>query len=311
MTMDTRSLQAFLALAGTLHFGRAAETCNLSASALSRLVQRLEHELGCRLFERNNRSVRLTREGEVLQAQAQELVDRLARLERQMAERSQALAGTLSLYCSVTASYSILAELLPAYRRRYPAVELALHTGDEASAIRRALQGREDAVIAARPDRLATGLRFLELSTTPLVFIAPASGADDTLPLSPSGTAARRAWSEVPMIVPEAGLARERVDGWFRANRVQPRIHAQVSGNEAIAAMVALGFGVGVVPLLVLRASPLREGVRVLDVVPELAPFRIGLCCRRQAFGNPLVESLWALAAESRAAADTARGAAV
>jgi LysR family positive regulator for ilvC len=308
--MDTRSLRAFLALAGALHFGRAAESCNLSASALSRLIQRLEHELGCRLFERGNRSVRLTAQGRVLQAQAQELADRLERLDRQLADRSQSLAGTLSLYCSVTASYSILSGLLPAYRRRYPGVELALHTGDEASAIRRVQQGRDDAVIAARPDRLPAGLRFLELATTPLVFIAPAGG-EERPPGSPSSAAARHAWSRVPMILPEAGLARERVDAWFRSCRLQPRVHAQVSGNEAIAAMVALGFGVGVVPLLVLRASPLREGVRVLDVVPELAPFRIGLCCRRQALENPLVEALWALAAEGRGAADTARGAAV
>lgn len=308
--MDTRSLRAFLALAGTLHFGRAAESCNLSASALSRLIQRLEHQLGCRLFERNNRSVRLTQQGQVLQAQAQELADRLERLESQLSDRSRPLAGKLSIYCSVTASYSVLADLLPAYRRRYPGVELALHTGDEASAIRRVQQGRDDAVVAARPDRLPAGLRFLELVTTPLVFISPA-GADERLQPGPSSLALRRAWSEVPMIVPEGGLARERVDRWFASCRVKPRVHAQVSGNEAIAAMVALGFGVGVVPLLVLRASPLRERLRVLDVVPELAPFRIGLCCRAQALANPLVESLWSLAGEGRNAADTARGAAV
>src|SRR5262245_60254326 len=115
--MDIRSLRAFAALATTLHFGRAAENCNLSASALSRLIQRLEHELDCRLFERSNRSVRLTREGRVLQAQAEDLIERLARLERQLDGDSQALRGTISLYCSVTASYSLLSELLPGYRR--------------------------------------------------------------------------------------------------------------------------------------------------------------------------------------------------
>ena len=113
------------------------------------------------------------------------------------------------------------------------------------------------------------------------------------------------------MIVPEAGLARERIDAWFRSCRVRPVIHAQVSGNEAIPSMVALGFGVGVVPLMVLRASPLRDGVRVLDVTPELAPFRIGLCCRRQAMENPLVDSLWSLAGEARVSADSPRTAAV
>ena len=308
--MDTRSLRAFSALAGTLHFGRAAEQCNLSASTLSRLIQRLEHELSCRLFERSNRSVRLTQQGGVLQAQAQELIDRLALLERQLDGDSQALSGSISLFCSVTASYSVLAGLLPGYRRSFPGVEIKLHTGDEASAIRRIQQGREDAAIAARPDRLPSGLRFLELSTTPLVFIAPGPGPHDAGAVPDGGLGSgRRAWATVPMILPESGLARERVDAWFRQRGVRPKVYAQVAGNEAIVGMVALGCGVGVVPLLVLKSNPLREGVRIVDVDPQMPPYRVGLCCRRQALENPLMASLWQLAGGS--AADTSRGAAV
>jgi LysR family positive regulator for ilvC len=297
--MDTRSLRVFAALAGTLHFGKAAEQCNLSPSALSRVVQRLEHELGCRLFERTNRAVRLTAQGRHLQSQAEEVLERMEQMQRGLADEAQALSGTISLYCSVTASYSVLAELLPAFRRRYPGVEITLHTGDEASAVRRVAQSREDIAVAARPDRLGSELRFLELATTPLVFIAPASA---TLPEGLSGRASvaaqRRAWGELPMIVPETGLARERVDLWFRQRGVAPRIHAQVSGNEAIAGMVALGFGCGVVPLLVLRSGPFREQLRVIDAMPALPPFRIGLCCRAQALRNPLVAALWSLAGE-------------
>lgn len=297
--MDTRRLRVFVVLAGLLHFGKAAEQCNLSPSALSRVVQRLEHELGCRLFERNSREVRLTAQGRLLQSQAEELLERVEQLQRGLSGSAQELTGTLSLYCSVTASYSVLAELLPAFRRRYPGVEMKLHTGDEASAIRRVAQSREDIAVAARPDRLSADLQFLELATTPLVFIAPASvSAPDGLSGRSNGTAQKRMWSELPMIVPESGLARERVDLWFRQRGVRPRIHAQVSGNEAIAGMVALGFGYGVVPLLVLRSGPFREQVRVLDVTPTLPPFRIGLCCRAQALRNPLVASLWTLAGE-------------
>lgn len=307
--MDTRELRAFMALAASLHFGRAAEACNLSASTLSRLIQRLEHELGCRLFERNNRSVRLTPQGKALHGEAEDLADRLARLERRFAEGLASLTGAMSLYCSVTASYSLLADLLPAYRRAHPGVEIKLHTGDEASAIRRVVQGRDDVAIAARPDKLPGGLRFLELATTPLVFIAPAGGAVEAgLLRGASAAQARRAWAATPMIVPEGGVARERIDAWFRQRRVEPRVYAQVSGNEAIAAMVALGCGVGVVPLLVLRSNPLLEGVRVLDVSPDMPPFRIGLCARAQSLESPLVASLFRLAG---GAADTARGAAV
>jgi LysR family positive regulator for ilvC len=290
--MDARELKAFLHLAETLHFGEAAQRGNLSPSALSRTIQRLEAELGCRLFDRNNREVRLTPQGRTLQTQARDLLERMQVLRRQLHEDTRALQGSVSLYCSVTASYSLLAGLLPEFRAHYPGVDINLHTGDEASAMRRVAQGREDLAIAARPDQLPASIAFLELATTPLVFIAPAASRMG----QPAG--AGLDWARLPMILPETGQARERVDRWFADREVEPRVYAQVSGNEAIVSMVALGCGIGVVPQLVLRSSPLGDSVRVLDVTPELHPFRIGLCCRKAALGNPLVAALWNLAAE-------------
>ena len=54
------------------------------------------------------------------------------------------------------------------------------------------------------------------------------------------------------MILQEKGIARQRLDAWFQANGRHPQIYAQVAGNEAIVSMVSLGFGVGVVPEIVL-----------------------------------------------------------
>jgi len=59
--MDIRTLKNFLALADNLHFGRASADCHISLSALSRNIKQLEGELGALLFNRDNRSVVLTR----------------------------------------------------------------------------------------------------------------------------------------------------------------------------------------------------------------------------------------------------------
>ena len=292
--MDSRDLEIFLLLAETLHFGRAAQQGNLSPSALSRTIQRLESELDCRLFDRSNREVRLTPQGRLFQAQARDLLERMRDLRRRVRADSAALHGSLTLYCSVTASYSLLAGLLPEFRARYPGVEINLHTGDEASALRRVTQGREDLAIAARPDQLPANIAFLELATTPLVFIAPPANQFERLP----GAEPALDWSLMPMILPETGQARERVDHWFADAGVTPNVYAQVSGNEAIVSMVALGCGVGVVPQLVLKSNPFGDSVRVLDVTPELHPFRIGLCCRQGSLADPLVGALWGLAGE-------------
>ena len=62
--MDLRNLELFLHLADSLHFGKSADAMAVSPSTLSRAIQRLEQKTGCVLFERDNRSVRLTPAGE-------------------------------------------------------------------------------------------------------------------------------------------------------------------------------------------------------------------------------------------------------
>ena len=64
--MDFDDLRLFLHLSRTLHFGRTSQECHISASALSRSIQRLEQSVGQQLFERDNRSVELTRAGALL-----------------------------------------------------------------------------------------------------------------------------------------------------------------------------------------------------------------------------------------------------
>ena len=61
-----RLLNAFLSLVDTGQFKLAAERCNVSQSAFSQMISRLEEQLGTRLFDRDTRSVSLTPEGKLL-----------------------------------------------------------------------------------------------------------------------------------------------------------------------------------------------------------------------------------------------------
>lgn len=72
-------------------------------------------------------------------------------------------------------------------------------------------------------------------------------------------------WERLPLILSEQGLARKRCDQWFRNKGIAPNIYAEVAGNEGIVAMVALGFGVGLVPAAVIDHSPMGEKVRIVE----------------------------------------------
>ncbi|MDZ7854240.1 MAG: LysR substrate-binding domain-containing protein [Halomonas sp.] len=95
------------------------------------------------------------------------------------------------------------------------------------------------------------------------------------------------------MILSEAGLSRAVQRHLVSALGVAPRIYAQVAGHEAIVSMVGLGFGVGVVPRIVLDTSPLAERVRVLPVKPELPHYDVGLCVLERRLKSPLIRALW------------------
>ena len=291
--MNLRTLEQFLILAEHLHFGRAADAANLSVSALSRNVRQLEASVGVRLFERDNRSVALTPAGERLRPWARETVAGWTALRRELSGGPGELSGRISLYCSVTASYGLLSDLLGRFRRDYPGIEIDLHTGDPEHGIRRVAADEERLAIAARPDRLPRGALFRPLAVSALTFIGPRDAGELELP--PAGDADPARWTGTPMILAETGVARQRVDAWFRRLGATPRVHARVAGNEAIVAMVGLGFGVGVVPRIVLDNSPAAARVRVLEVTPTLAPYEVGLVTLRRHLADPLVAAFWTL----------------
>ncbi len=286
--VDLRTLKHFIVLSETLHFGRASAKANISTSALSRNIRQLEAELNVALFNRDNRTVALTPEGHTFARYARDAVQQWDQIRYDLTDPSEQLSGEISLYCSVTASHSILVDLLNRFRPAHPEVEIMLQTGDPEHAIERIVALEEELAIAARPENLPPDVVFKPIAESPLVFVAPTESAD--LPTS---------WADTPMILAASGIARSRVDAWFDSLGVTPQIYAQVAGNEAIVSMVSLGLGVGVVPKIVLDNSPHAQRVRVLEVEPALAPYDLGLFTLQRHLKNPLVNAFWELLDEN------------
>jgi len=290
--VDHRSLRAFLVLADTLHFAQAAERSHMTASALSRAVQRLEEEAGAALFLRDNRSVRLTPAGVEFRRFAADTLARWELFQQVLHAEEESLNGELRLYCSVTASYGVLSALLPPFRSRFPGIELQLHTGDQADATERVATGDDDLAIAARPDQLPRKLSFQTLGFSPLKFIAPVIDCAVT-ELLRSASNGVLPWDQLPLIMSERGLARSRLLQWCRQQGIKPLVYSQVSGHEALVSMTALGFGIAVVPEIVIQHSPFKDRIRVLDVQPELQAFEIGLCAQTARLDDVLVQAFW------------------
>ncbi|MCR5188574.1 MAG: HTH-type transcriptional activator IlvY [Treponema sp.] len=251
--MNFYELEAFVALAKTLHFGKTASKLNMSPSALTRLISRLEEELGVSLFDRNNRQIYLTSQGKIFEKFARESLQKRSDLQESLSGQGERLEGVLPLYASVTACYTVLPDFIKRLTEKYPGIQLSVETGDPAAAISAVKEGRVLLAIGAIPESGLTSMETVSVVKTPLVYAASKNGPYTKLEGSPQDIL-----SSVPLVLPKAGLARSRFDKWIKSRNVKPIIAAETEGNEAILAIAQLGLGIGLVPQIVLENGPYK-----------------------------------------------------
>ncbi|WP_246089995.1 LysR family transcriptional regulator [Nonomuraea deserti] len=127
--LETRWLEAFIAVAEELHFGRAAARLRLAQSPLSQTIRRLEKELGTKLFDRSTRSVALTPAGHAFLPYARRVFEELE-LGRQAARATDGVVyGAVSIGFSGALNHLMLPPLTRAVHQRFPDVTLSLNGG--------------------------------------------------------------------------------------------------------------------------------------------------------------------------------------
>jgi LysR family transcriptional regulator, positive regulator for ilvC len=288
--MDHKQLKYFLALADTLHFGRASELCHVSAPTLSRQIKQLEEEVGSLLFLRDNRTVSLTHQGTAFIGYAKATLAKWQQFKSDCHKQEGMIKGELSLYCSVTASYSFTHKLFAHFRQRYPEVELNLNTGDPTFAISQVASYKSDLAVSVKPKTMPKGIAYQKLGSSELVVIAPMMTCPLTLLLNENEDIP---WHKVPFIMPEQGVLKERIDEFAQQLSFSVNVYSHVAGHEAMVALASLGFGVAIVPDIVLSQSPFKDQVVLLKTPKILNKIEIGIVCKQKKLSDPVINALW------------------
>ena len=130
--MDVQTLRYFLAVTREGNISAAAEALHVAQPSLSRRMKELEEELGVRLFQRGNRRITRTREGAVLQARAEELVQLMDRTKQEVTTVRGRVTGAVRIGAGESRSFRRIAEAVTALRREQPGVTFQIVSGDTA-----------------------------------------------------------------------------------------------------------------------------------------------------------------------------------
>lgn len=125
-----KEMQAFAAVADAGSFVRAAESLQVSKTAVSRLIGDLEARLGVRLLHRTTRRLSLTAEGELFHARCKALTADVEEAEAEVTARAGEAVGQLRLNVPVSFGLMHLAPLWPAFLQQHPKVTLDVTLAD-------------------------------------------------------------------------------------------------------------------------------------------------------------------------------------
>lgn len=261
--MNFRDLEYLVAVAGFSHFGKAAEYCHVSQSALSIQLQKLERELGTQLLERTSRSVVVTEAGAEAVRRARELLQQKQELIDAARHFGGGLPETARIGAIPTIAPYFLVRLQRKFNRMHSDTTLRFNemvTQDLTAAV---VRGELEVGVFATPIT-DTLLDEIELFEEPFLLAVPTRH-----PLAKRKKVRPADINTASLLLlKDTHCLREQVIGFCSAHGVGEQHQTVASSIETLLAFVRAGTGVTLVPDMAMDVIKRMSGIRCLPIEP-------------------------------------------
>jgi LysR family hydrogen peroxide-inducible transcriptional activator len=246
--MEMHQLRYVVAVARAGNFTRAAEACHVSQPSLSQQVQKLEDELGERLFDRMKREAKLTPHGELFLGRAVKILEEVEAARREASDAQRLLCGTLNVGVLPTIAPYLLPEAVAAFAKKFPGVEIVLQEDTTARLVKLALACAIDLALASRPiedERMEVRDLFSE---------------ELRLALPPGHPLTRKRTVTVAdlekerfIVMKEEHCLGDQVLRFCERREMKPNISLRSAQLETIQVLVRSGVGISLIPAMAAR----------------------------------------------------------
>lgn len=247
---------------------KAAAELYSSQPAVSRAIQNLEQELGCRLFVRNKSGVEFTHEGKLLYEYASIAYSHLLKAEDEISQSVSTDGGTIYIGSTITALYDYLFEILNDFHKIHPKVKFKITTGSSDKTIEKLKNGIVDLSFVTTPFK-----NFKQFSTVKIKKFNDILIAGDRYSKLKEHTLKLEDLENFPLICLEEGMQlREFIEGIFAENNLNFAPEIEPDSAHLIVQMVRHNFGLGFVPQGMAQEAIGRGEVFKVALEQELPP---------------------------------------
>ena len=277
--MDLKPLRSFIAVVEAQSFTKAALSLNLTQSALTRQIQKLESDLGADLLTRSRRGVDLTEHGALLLERARAILTDVEQTEALFRSGVAGPAGNMTLGMSPAAGQMLIPLLLERIARLHPKLRIHVVEGFTAHIHEGLLDGRLDLGVLHDPEDRKR-LQVIPLLIEPLLLVGPRGSAPrGRQRAAKSGIGVL---ADLPMVLPSRpnGL-RVHIEQIAAANGLRLNVRAEVDSISITKALVQRGYG-----YTILSYELVHQEIDRGDL--EVVPIRHAGLIRRVVIARPL-----------------------
>ncbi len=290
MNIELRHLRYFVAVAEELHFGRAAERLNISQPPLSQQIQILEECISARLFDRDNRNVRLTHAGDSFLKDTYQILASVEQASDKAARTHRGELGEFAVGFTSSAPFvRIISNSLQAFRQIYPNVHIRMSEVNTNQQLEPLLEGTLELGVM-RNTRLPPSLKHQVLLREPLVAVVNEHHPLTRLPQEQL-TFAALASEPFVFFAREVGTALYgQILQLLKQAGVTPYITQEVGEAITIIGLVSSGIGISILPASFQRVRV--DGVKYLPLNEPDAATELWLVQHRYRALSPAAQAL-------------------
>lgn len=255
--MNLNHLYYFRILAKTEHYTHAASQLNISQPSLSHAISSLEKDLGCYLFEKQGRNIKLTKQGKIFYDYIERGLHEIDLGERRLRYLTSQESGVIDLAFIYTLGSHYVPNLLQNFLSIHEnqKIKFSLKQGNTTEIIQGLKNERYDVAFCSYADQ-HPDINFLPIAQEDVVLIVSKSH-----PLALYDDIDISQLKNEPFVYydSESGI-RPLLDSLFKEKQIEPNIVCEVEEDSAVIGLVAINYGIALVPdIALIKQFPVKK----------------------------------------------------
>lgn len=271
--MNLELWKLFYEVACAKNISKASEKLHISQPAITKQIKKLEEELNCKLFIRNQKGVILTQDGETIFQDIKNALNAFELAEKKLKDNNELITGTIKIGITTSLAKSYLMPYIRKFHQLYPNIIFEIST-DPTSLLKQELKkGKIDFIIAKFPPRITDEFEYIKIGTRQDCFVVNENyGELINKPLKLSEI------SNYPILLQkQPSSSRDYIENYCQNYNIKLHSVMEIASSNLLIEFAKIGSGIGVVTKEYIQKELSNKELYELNVNPKIPPRDFGI----------------------------------